>query len=856
MPELSDTRLLNTVTLGVVQRPVADSVVMEEADGGAGPGARPGWRWDVALSFAGAQRDYVEQVAQTLQARGVRCFYDADEQIELWGKSLAEELPLIYGEQAAAVVVFVSADYAARDWTRLERRAALARAVRERREYVLPARFDDTSLPGLPSDMVTVDLRNRTPQQFAAMIAGKLAALGIAAPPTGAGGPARNVEVDLAPLPASEAAWHLPGNSEPRGNAGMRDPVFPTDPVPAVTVFSGHQFQGGGNAVNQLQDGSALLFKRTTDAAWQTVPLIFATAIGSNTYYSGEIPTGAFPAGTIVQYYLRIAYDDHATTFLQAAADDMTSVTTGEETAAQAAPFTFTIETPDKRGKWGKPFRLPNVGIHAHMLPNGLVLMWGRRDNPNQSLDTDTPSRLQPGAPPAPPATCTPFLLNPATGVVVPTPRPMHGNPAINANLFCSGHAFLPDGRLLVAGGHLADRLGLDQATIYDPVFGTWTPTALMNHGRWCPTALSLADGSVLVLSGSIQPATATTQGFIDLVPQVWSNGRWTSIMQMPAGASDDADTGGPTDLDPRLHVASTGLVWMTSLTQTWTLDISNGGKWTAVPNVKRINGFRDCAPSVLYDLDRVIFIGGGNPPTANAEIIDLSQAQPAWQATGPMHFPRRQHNATILPDGTVLVTGGTRSGGSGPPQNFNNLDPGQPVHIAELWNPTTGQWTQLAAEQTDRCYHSTAVLLPDATVLSAGSGEFFPIEGKKQQNDPQDSHRDAQVFSPPYLFRGDRPVITSAPALVHYGDEFEVGTAQSADILHVSWIRLSCVTRSFNANQRLTFLSHHAGARSLKVTAPATPNICPPGHYMLFILNRQGVPSTAAIVQIAATAA
>ena len=76
---------------------------MTGADGGAGPDARPGWRWDVALSFAGAQRDYVEQVAQALKARGVRCFYDADEQIELWGKYLAEELPAIYGEQAAAV---------------------------------------------------------------------------------------------------------------------------------------------------------------------------------------------------------------------------------------------------------------------------------------------------------------------------------------------------------------------------------------------------------------------------------------------------------------------------------------------------------------------------------------------------------------------------------------------------------------------------------------------------------------------------------------------------------------------------------------------------------------------------------
>jgi len=159
---------------------------MAGADGGGGLVSGPGWRWDVALSFAGAQRAYVEQVAAVLRARGVRCFYDADEQVELWGKYLAEELPGIYGEQAAAVVMFVSADYAARDWTRHERRAALTRAVRERREYVLPARFDDTPLPGLPSGMVTVDLRTRSPQQFAAIIADKLAALAIVAPESSA----------------------------------------------------------------------------------------------------------------------------------------------------------------------------------------------------------------------------------------------------------------------------------------------------------------------------------------------------------------------------------------------------------------------------------------------------------------------------------------------------------------------------------------------------------------------------------------------------------------------------------------------------------------------------------------------
>ena len=103
---------------------------MTGANRDAGPDILPGRRWDVALSFAGAQQDYVGQVAQALQARGGRCFDGADEQIELWGKYLVQELPAIYGEQAAAVVVFVSAEYAARDELTTHGRAHIAESSR------------------------------------------------------------------------------------------------------------------------------------------------------------------------------------------------------------------------------------------------------------------------------------------------------------------------------------------------------------------------------------------------------------------------------------------------------------------------------------------------------------------------------------------------------------------------------------------------------------------------------------------------------------------------------------------------------------------------------------------------------
>jgi galactose oxidase len=628
----------------------------------------------------------------------------------------------------------------------------------------------------------------------------------------------------------------------------MRDPVFPTDPVSAVTVFSGNQYQGGGNPGNQLQDGSAVLFKRTTDTAWTTAPMVFAAAIGNNKYYSAAIPVGAFATGTVVQYYLVIAYDDHDTTFLQADATNMLSVATGDEAAAQAAPFTFIVETPDQRGRWDDPFTLLNVGIHAHVLPTGLVLMWGRRDNPRQSMDTNPASPLAPGLPPAPPATCTPFLWNPANGNMTQTPQPTLNDGTTNANLFCSGHAFLPDGRLLVTGGHLADSRGLNQATIYDPAANTWTPTSVMNNGRWYPTAIALPSGSVLTLSGSFfDPARNLIVN--NGTPQIWSDGNFSSLTSFPAAP----------DLYPRMHVASAGIVYLTSLVQTWSLDVSDLGTWTAPPGVQRPNGQCDYAPSVLYDVDKVLFAGGGNPPTPNAETIDLSQAQLTWQATGPMNFPRRQHNATILPDGTVLVTGGTRGGGAaGTAAAFNDLDPGQPVHIAELWDPKTGQWTMLAAEQTDRCYHSTVVLLPDGRVLSAGSGEFILNEGTPQQvaNNPRDTHYDAQVFSPPYLFKGPQPQITAAPDSVRYGETFPIGTAQPEQIATISLIRLSSVTHSFNAGQRINFLSCEVAGGTLTATAPASADVCPPGHYMLFIMNLQGVPSVAKVIQVAAAAA
>lgn len=477
-------------------------------------------------------------------------------------------------------------------------------------------------------------------------------------------------------------------------------------------------------------------------------------------------------------------------------------------------------------GRWDPVFTLPNVAIHVHVLPNGKVLFWGRRDHPEGTLNEHE---------------CTPYIWDPGTGDLVPTPQPTRGDGTTKVNLFCSGHAFLPDGRLLVAGGHLFDNEGIDQACIYDYRTNTWTPIEVMNNGRWYPNATSLSDGTVLVSGGSYSSSTGIV---INDIPQIWTGTQWTSI-------SRNSEVVLP--LYPRMHVAPNGQVFMSgAVAQTFLLDTAGTGTWSGLKDGTRQAGFRDYAPSVLYDVGKVIYVGGGNEPPPNSplptdvvEVIDLGAQDPKWQSAAKMHSPRIQHNGTILADGTVLVTGGTSGSG------FNDLSPGKPVHVAELWDPRTGHWTELAAEDRDRCYHATAVLLPDATVLSAGGGEFAVNTPTGQEpNDPKDSHRDAQIFHPPYLFRGPRPEIVSAPGEVDYGQTFTVEVS-GPEVGNVTWIRLPSVTHAFNQNQRINVLGFSVNDAGLAVTAPDRSELCPPGHYMLFVLSKAGVPSHARITRI-----
>jgi galactose oxidase len=620
-------------------------------------------------------------------------------------------------------------------------------------------------------------------------------------------------------------AWHIPDNPEPRGCSGMRDPIGAVVAGAELIIRSGNQFMGPGNAGNQLQDGSAVLARRVADAGWTEFPLLFQETIEPNKYYEARIPGAFLLAGDTLRYVLRIAYSDRDTTFVHAAADG--SAVTADAAAAQAAAFAVGISAPATVGRWGAVLDLPNVAVHGVLLPTGRVLMWGRR--------------MVAGVGDLHVQDCRPFRWDP----VSEAPLPASSRPGVGLNLFCAGHAFAPDGTLLVVGGHdRADGHGLATAFVYHPDDDRWEQVADMNDGRWYPTATCLPDGGVLVTSGSFLGPDGQVRNNGE--PQVRRGGAWAPV-----------DGGPPFELYPRMHVHPAGSVVMVG-PQATTWYLGTDGRWT--PHGQRAATRRDYAPSAQYREDRILFLGGGNDqpdptPTAACEILNLEDPPPDWRPVAAMTFARRHHNATVLPDGTVLVTGGTRGAA------FNDLSRQAPVHLAELWNPgadtTGGSWDTLAAERRDRCYHSIALLLPDGRVLSAGGGEFqldLP-GGAKIANDPRDTHADAQIFSPPYLFAGPRPTIDSAPAQIAPGATFPVQVGPGVTPDRVTLIRLGSVTHALSMDQRFCELSFTASGTALTVTAPATADRCPPGPYLLFVLSAAGVPSVAAIVTVTAPA-
>ncbi len=251
------------------------------------------------------------------------------------------------------------------------------------------------------------------------------------------------------------------------------------------------------------------------------------------------------------------------------------------------------------------------------------------------------------------------------------------------------------------------------------------------------------------------------------------------------------------------MFLAPNGKVFLAGFPQTTRyLDVSGTGTWTTVGD--RQVADRTMGSAVMYAPGKILYVGGGDPPTSSAEVIDLNQGSPSWRSVAGMAFARRQLNATILADGQILVTHGTSGAG------FNNV--AGAVRAAELWNPATESWSTMAEESRPRIYHSTALLLPDARVLASGSGEGGGVL-------LENSDFSAQVFTPPYLFNADgtlaaRPSISSAPSRISYGGSFSVETPDAGSVVRGTLVRLSSVTHAFNQSQLiypLTFVAHRA---------------------------------------------
>lgn len=466
-------------------------------------------------------------------------------------------------------------------------------------------------------------------------------------------------------------------------------------------------------------------------------------------------------------------------------------------------------------------------------------------------------------------------MLDPVTLNQVQVPLPLRSqfddpnDPTIN-NIFCAGLSVLPSGNVLLTGGQT--RLGINFGLNYANVFnyngnggaGSWNDTTPPNmaHGRWYPTNTQLGFGTVLVMSGGEFDRYQDGAPVFHFVftPEIWE--------PTGPGVGYFRSLSGPTQdnvlpyypwifVDPR--PGHEGWVFNAGAgTNTNFLDTSGAGTWNGGPSRDQdpvYSSARSYGSAVQYGPGRYMIVGGRGPdgagfrPTETAEVINLYDANPQWQATGSMANYRKYVNATVLPNGQVLATGGTSA------DCGNEADENWAIINAELWDPGTGQWSYAGTTSEARLYHSVALLLPDARVLVGGGGEGGACDGR-----PFQWHLTAQIYEPAYLFRGARPVIggivNNTSHEVGYGEDVPFWVLENSDnIAQVNLVRLPSVTHSFNENQgfyNLPIVSrHNIDDRDLTVHTPSRWEELPPGHYMMFALNYAGVPSVALIIRV-----
>jgi hypothetical protein len=474
--------------------------------------------------------------------------------------------------------------------------------------------------------------------------------------------------------------------------------------------------------------------------------------------------------------------------------------------ASQAAAAAVSAD-PGQVGRWGPVVDWPVVGIHVALLPNGKVLAWDSvGDRATETFPVHDFTRAT--------------VYDPATGT--------HTRVDVDTgyNVFCSGFAHLIDGSLFLAGGNKDALLnGIVETHLFNPVINDWSLGPNMAAGRWYPSVTPLTNGEMLITEGGPDiPEVRNTDGTLRALT--------TASLNLP--------------LYPWLDVAPDGRVFYSGPDQTLRkLDPAGGGSWQSFGDRDAIN--RDYGSHAVFDVGKTLVAGGG-PSSQDARVIDANGVTPQVLATAPMAFGRRQHNLTLLADGSVLATGGNSTGAG-------LVDMNGGVYNAERWNPATGQWTTLAAQAVTRQYHSTALLLPDGRVLSSGGGICGTCDQVRYLA------KNAEIFTPPYLFKKNgsgqlarRPKISGAPGTVSHGTPFQITTPNASSIKKVGLVRLGSQTHSVEMEQRYLPLSFAAaGNGKLTASVPANVHTAVPGVYMLFIVDSAGVPSVAKMVTLAA---
>ncbi len=467
------------------------------------------------------------------------------------------------------------------------------------------------------------------------------------------------------------------------------------------------------------------------------------------------------------------------------------------------------------QGKWSTlPYTITINPIHVALMHNGKILVVNGSGNCPAS---------QPGCPAGPP-----YGGSTHSGAVVLDPVAQSITQlSIGYDMFCNGMTVLADGRVLIAGGTIQydPFLGSVQTSIFDPSSNSFTTVQNMAHGRWYPNVLLLSDGRVMAFSG----LNETSGGTNNTVEFYTVGSGWSSPSTAPFTPP----------LYPRQHLLPNGNVFFSGSTPTSYVFNPSSKSWTAVTTT-RYGGTRTYGSSVLFALTpdngydpQIMLFGGDNPATATTEIIDMGSSSPSWQWGPSMSQARTDMVAVLLPTGKIIAMGGSSS----------DEDPSTKSLNADLYDPASNTFSSAGANVYTRLYHTVGLLLPDATVWLAGGN---PTRGSYEAH--------MEIYQPPYLFNSDgslatRPSIASAPATIGWGGSFSVSTPDAANISQAVLVRPGSSTHSFDLDQRLVGMSFTAGSGSLTVTAPPNANIAPPGYYMLFLINNQGVPSTAAFV-------